>query len=383
MELETTRPFAAGAFRFTVAASGADRQLIEELFVDLPQSEVSHPTDGVFVMLRVEADGDPVWMLNGPRMNDQPELSLVSALTSLMAAVNVSALDAEPESLHLHAAAATKDGRAVIIAAERNTGKTTTVAHLVERGWGFVTDETVRLPADGDEIGGFPKPLSIKPGGDRLVDHLVPWMIPSSVPEGTESFRFVPVGASGASIETTGTPQLVILLRRPEDGTSASDAVSRELHPADAVVSLMQETLDAERFGSAALRLANLAASTRCHELTIGTPEETAALIEELFVLGPVEAHSVEELSTSPTITDGVVSVAIADRMVIHHQGTGQIFALDSSASKAWEQIGGWRDHGIDLAGPVVNQFIDQLRALGVLAPPSTDAPAPDVKRAP
>ena len=72
-----------------------------------------------------------------------------------MAAVNISGLDADPERLHLHAAAAVKDGRVVVVAAERDTGKSTTIAHLVKRGWAFVTDETVSLAPDRDRGDGL------------------------------------------------------------------------------------------------------------------------------------------------------------------------------------------------------------------------------------
>jgi len=260
-----------------------------------------------------------------------------------------------------------KNGSAVIIAASRNTGKTTTVAHLVKRGWGFVTDETVRLAADRNEVGGFSKPLSIKPGGGMLVDHLVEGMVPPAA-DGFESFRFVSVGTMGASIAQGGRPELVILLRRQEDGHPGDGAKSRALHPADAVVALMQETLDAERFEWAALRLARLASDARCHEVVLGTPSQTTDLIEELFAQSPLEPFPVDVLGPSAAMAPGVVSVKIGDRVVVHHMGTGTIFALDAAASNVWEQLGGWRNHEIDVHGPVVGAFVVQLRTLGVFA---------------
>lgn len=365
--LYTTRPFAAGAFSFVVASSDhADRALIESLFADLPGPAPDSDPPSVFALLRIDTEDGPRWSLRGPRAIEHFKLTRVGSLTSLMAAVNLSALDAEPDSLHLHAAAAIKNGQAVIIAAQRDTGKTTTVAHLVERGWEFVTDETVRLSRHHALIGGFSKPLSIKPGGDRLVDHLHPWMIPP-LSDGAESFRFVSLGAAGAVIASGAPPHLVILLRRP-DGEPSPHPVSRAIEPADAVVALMQETLDAERFGSAAVRLAELAASTRCYELTIGTPAQTAAHIDELFAQPPVEAHEVRVLTPSDSVNADVVTVGLGDWMVIHHAGTGQIFALNPSAAQIWEQIGGWHDAGVDLQGPVIRQFVEQLRGLGALA---------------
>jgi hypothetical protein len=50
--------------------------------------------------------------------------------------------------------------------------------------------------------------------------------------------------------------------------------------------------------------------------------------------------------------------------MVVHCT-TGQI--LRSTPAVPY-QISGWRDHGIDLAGPVIDTFAEQLQTLGVLA---------------
>ena len=144
--------------------------------------------------------------------------------------------------------------------------------------------------------------------------------------------------------------------------------VSRPLHPADAVVGLMQETLDAERFGPTAVRLATLAAASHCYEVWLGGPPDTAAVIEELFELAPVDPLDVRVLPESEATSPGVVTVTIGDRAVVHDQGSGRIFALDAAATQIWEHVGGWCvDPAIDLEGPVVGPFVAQLRALGVL----------------
>ena len=373
-EMHTTRPFAAGAFRFVVAASDPDdAALVASLFRDLPSPPASDDLPAVFVVMRLDVDGETKWSIAGPRLEGEFAGSRMTALTRLMAAVNISGLDADPDRLHLHAAAAVKDGRVVVVAAERDTGKSTTIAHLVKRGWAFVTDETVSLAPDRDDVTGFAKPLSIKPGGRGLVDHLSPWMIPG-IEDGREDFRFVPVSASGAAVATGGPVHLVILLRRPDFRDPSEGAVSRRLHPADAAVALMQETLDAERFGPAAIRLARLAASSHCYELSVGTPSATADQIEELFSLDPVTPFEVSVRPPSPAFGANVVSITVGDHTVVHDQESGRIFALDAAATHVWEHLGGWRpDSSIDLSGPGVGSFVAQLRALGVLSPDAGD----------
>jgi hypothetical protein len=367
-ERYTTRPFAMGTFTFTVTTSTADdRALVESLFRDMPEPASAGTGITAFTMLRSSADRS-AWAVSGQRLDDVTVSTIESALSLLMGEVNFNALDAEPESLHLHAALATNEGRAVVIAAQRDTGKTTTVAHLMARGWGFVTDENVRLSPGAVDVTGFPKPLSIKPGGRELVVHLQPWMIPP-VGDGPEDFRFVPVSASGATVVEGGVPHVVVLLRRPFPRNQVGSPVAERLHPADAVVALMQETLDAERFGSAAARLATLAAASHCYELTAGTPEATVDEIEQLFRLDPVEPEEVAVLPSSPAFSPGVVSVTIGDRVVIHDTVSGRILALDAGGTRVWRQLGGWcDDDGIDVDGPVIGPFVAQLRELGVVA---------------
>jgi hypothetical protein len=360
----TTRGFAVGSFEFEVVTStDEDRTLVEALFHDVPASTSPHGRT-VFSVLR---DGSG-WTISSQNLGRVSVPRLESALNLLMGEVNLGALDADPGCLHLHAALAIHDGRAAVIAAERNTGKTTTVAHLVGRGWAFVTDETVRVSDRTTALSGFPKPLSIKPGGHEHVPHLVPSLIPP-LGDGPDDFRFVAMGATGAAVVEGGLPHLVILLRRPPIGSTASRPVAQQLHPADAVVALMQETLDAERYGSAALRLAELTAGTHNYELITGTPTETTDAIEKLFRAEPTGRLAVSLLPPSDAFSRGVVSVAIGDRAVVHDTASGQIFALDAGATLVWRQLGGWdTEQQIDLQGPVIAPFVAQLEALGVLA---------------
>ena len=366
-ELHTTRPFAAGPFVFALAASDStDARLIGSLFEDLA-SPLDDRVATVFVLLRLKGDdGEVRWSLSGPRLADEVVGSLSAVLVRLMSAINLCALDADPGRLHLHAALATKDGLAALLAAERDVGKTTTIAHLVVRGWTFLTDETVSVEPDAHHLSGFPKPLSIKPGGRELVEHLTPWMVPP-VDDGLEAFRFVRAGAT-AEVGTDAVRCHLIVLLRPRHGGGTAAPASCPLHPADAVVGLMQETLDAERFGATTARLATLTAASHCFEVTLGGPADTAGLIEELFDLAPVEPLDVRVLPESGATTPGVVTVTIGDRAVVHEQRSGRIFALDAAGTRVWEHLGGWSvDPAIDRSGPGIAPFVAQLRALGVL----------------
>lgn len=359
--------FCTGDLFFTVETNHeADRKLIDSLLCDLSTDETPPDKIAEYSLLR-SGDG-PAWASSGPRVTEHaPTAELSSVLGLLMAGLNISALDAQPEKLHLHAGAAVRDRATVVIAAERNTGKTTTITQLVCRGWEFLTDEMVALGDPSDGIVGYPKPLSIKPHGQHHVGHLLDRLIP---PTGSAvAIRFVAASSAGATLGSPAPPRLIVLLKRDSFAAAYPPVRVRELHPVDAVVSLMQETLDAERYGDAAIRLAQLAVESRCVEIWAGSPDATVDAIEEAFARPSVDPLSVERMPPSLALKPSVVTVRIGDRAVVHDLDSGRIFALDAVGTRVWEQIAGWETHpDIDLAGPVVSTLVEELRALGVLA---------------
>lgn len=370
VDVHLSRRFVAGDLHFAVACSHLDDlHVVDALFADLATAGPAGEALELFTIQRV--DGESSWMVSGPRLVQGQRLGTLSeTLTTLMAAVNISALDAQPQMLHLHAAAATRpDGRTVVIAASRNSGKTTTIARLVDLGWSFVTDETVALEPHSRVIRGFPKPLSVKPGGLKLLPHLGDVGLPRDA-TGDEGFVFVPMGRTGASIASSGRPALVVLLRATDvTGQPHSDPVVRDLHPADAVVLLMQETLDADRFGSDSVAvLLDLAAASHCVEVIRGTPNATAQCIDELASSEPAAPMSVEENSLSDRLHPGVRSFRVGERSVVYHCESGRVLALDEPATAVWEHLAGWRPRrDIDLNGPVIRPFVAQLRDLNLL----------------
>jgi hypothetical protein len=365
-----TRRFAVGELTFQVDAPHPDdRSVVEAMFQDLPTSTATEEVVHTINLKRSGPDGDARWTFSIGSSVGEPPRARVVALVRLMAWVNLRALDHEPEHLHLHAAAAVRDGRSVIIAADRQTGKTTTVAHLVKRGWQFVTDETVRLRRDDDVVSGFRKPLSIKPGGFDRVDHLRRFAIPDGVGGGV---RFVSVGASGGAVSDGAPGALVILLRRPPETGRATQPIARSLHPADAVVGLMPHVLDARRYGAVAERLARLSAQCHSYELVAGSPEATADCIDTLWESLSKPASVSRELDPSSQVSDAVSTIAIGDRGVIYDARSGVILALDAAGMRLWERIGGWvSDRPIDPHHPDVARLAEQLSQLGIIDPGS------------
>lgn len=71
----------------------------------------------------------------------------------------------------LHAGGVTRAGRALLLAAPMEAGKTTLAAGLVDRGWAYLTDEAVAVTLDGGTVLPYPKPLSIDPGSQSVLAH--------------------------------------------------------------------------------------------------------------------------------------------------------------------------------------------------------------------
>jgi hypothetical protein len=100
----------------------------------------------------------------------------------------------------------------------------------------------------------------------------------------------------------------------------------------------------------------------------VGEPEATAELIEQLFAEATGEPVPIRGLEGGAAIAPNVVSLLVGDRVVIHEQPEGRILALDATGSQIWLQLGGWETSSdIDLTGPVVAPFVQQLAELGLV----------------
>lgn len=90
-------------------------------------------------------------------------------------AATLAFIEAERGQLLLHSGGvATSDGRVVVVHGQSGSGKTTLTTTLVAQGLAYLTDETVCLDPDTLQIQSFPKPLTVKPGSQRLLRRLRP-----------------------------------------------------------------------------------------------------------------------------------------------------------------------------------------------------------------
>jgi hypothetical protein len=85
--------------------------------------------------------------------------SFVGLVDALVSVLNQAAIAESGRYLLLHAAAAELAERVVLLPAESGSGKSTLVKHLVEDGFGYVSDEIVAIDPATLSVVPYPKPL--------------------------------------------------------------------------------------------------------------------------------------------------------------------------------------------------------------------------------
>jgi hypothetical protein len=76
-------------------------------------------------------------------------------------------IQARPDLVWLHGAAAGRRGRAALMPGRRGRGKSTLVTRLCRRGWSFLTDDIVPIDPDAFRILPFPQLPAIRPDPGR------------------------------------------------------------------------------------------------------------------------------------------------------------------------------------------------------------------------
>ena len=191
-DLARTRAFQVRQRRFVVETNSDDlARTVETRFRDLAAPADSQ-SDGVTVYSVIRHDvaaSHPwgVWRDGEPCETTITEGYVVPyvlwELTRLL-------LESTPPGVPIHAAAATRSGRALVLAGRTHAGKSTLAAWLTHRGWGFLTDEVAVVDLDDGRprVQPFWRPIGVRHGGplDPLVER---------TPEQTESL--VPASSIG------------------------------------------------------------------------------------------------------------------------------------------------------------------------------------------
>lgn len=95
-------------------------------------------------------------------------------LDQLLTDLNAAAIRSRPEALRLHAGVVARGDHAVLVVGGSGAGKTTFTVAAIEAGWDYLSDEVACVDADALTVEAYPKPLTLKPGTQALLPHLVP-----------------------------------------------------------------------------------------------------------------------------------------------------------------------------------------------------------------
>ncbi len=355
-----SRPVKVGLTSFCLdSAESTDFvRLIDDCYVDLPTASQAKLT---FRLQRIGVGHALEWTSTEGTSHREIVVGDDVILAEIVRTLNRAALDADPEHLHLHAGAASLNGRIALVVAPSGGGKTTTVTALGLRNWAYLTDEMISIARDGPIVSAFPKPLSIKNGGFGPILNLLGSEETDAFDRSQSGWQLA-ASSLGISTGREGTPELIVILDPAESGPTPPRAVS----PGTVLVNLVEQSMDFDRFGPDALGvLASLV--SRTSHMTIGRfdPRTMAQRIEETMNSLPhrdeADGPYALELEQYPFDVEGV---RVGGDLVVRSRLSGRIVSLGEQSAALFDRFahapGGTKSNDQD-------QLIHQLVAVGLL----------------
>jgi hypothetical protein len=178
----------------------------------------------------------------------------------------------------LHAGSVTRDGRALVLPAAMDAGKSSLVVALLERGFGYLSDELGSIDPVTGRAYPFQKRISLDDDAlghfdglrERLVDRTETGV---ALPQ-----RYVRPEDLGAGVAEAAPPRWIVFLGMERSGPPRLEAVPR----ADAVRRMATNCFNLYRYQErGVVLLTRVAQEAEAFELRGGTPRERAALLEE------------------------------------------------------------------------------------------------------
>jgi hypothetical protein len=208
------------------------------------------------------------------------------ALVYLLWHLNRAVVEESGAWLLLHAAAAEHEGSAVLLPARMDAGKSTLVAGLTLRGFGYLTDETVAIDPRTTLVDPYPKPLSIEMGSWGALAPLRPRLDARFARFSDEIWHVVPDAIRPGAVADRCRVRAIVSPRFEPGATTTLEPISR----AEAVMMLAENAFNFPAHGAAGLdTLAAIVRPCECYRLTFGTLDDACDRI--LDVVTRVEAR--------------------------------------------------------------------------------------------
>jgi hypothetical protein len=231
-----TRRFRAVGFDFSIALNDPDLgRFLDEAWAPMAvpgtaahRYAILDRGPGAHRRFSLHFDGDRYTETNRPS----------NALRMLCWHVNGQVVAHRGDHLLLHAAAAEHDGRALLIPATMESGKTTLVAGLTRAGLRYLTDEAVAVDPSANLVHPYAKPLSVDPGSWEVLAALRP-----DVPQTLEPYLATQWQVPALSIraDAVGRPCPPAWLVTTSYQSGARTALT-PLSPSEAVIAVARNT---------------------------------------------------------------------------------------------------------------------------------------------
>ena len=213
---------------------------LDDLYRDYPAPEDDIPDFNVhlfaarpwrrFIRPSVNIGGDFV-------IPDAAPLPLAQGLLAAEMGMNLQMALGQRRYLLLHASAAERDGKALLMTGMSGAGKSTLAALLMAGGWRLMGDEFALLDPATGLIHGFPRLISLKNEAIGVMERMLPGARFGPVLEGTPKGtirHLVPDARAIAAMAEPAEPRLILF---PSYGFAAAE---REVLPSETFVRLTQ-----------------------------------------------------------------------------------------------------------------------------------------------
>jgi hypothetical protein len=237
---------------------------------------MSRSEPGLFELLR---DGESIQRPPSPG----------SMLDWMILDITTEAVTQTVDLVCVHASAAALDGRAILLPAPPEHGKSTTVAGLVRAGWDLLTDEAALFDLRDDLLHPFPRPMMLSEASMEALPGLV-----DSLPSSYEGFRRLDYHLTADDLRpgALGSPARVAFVVFP----SYTPGRTTELVPlarSEALMEMVRGTFNMQRVGGMGIEtLGRVVRSAECYRLHVGALEPAVGLIRGLFARDEQERWS-------------------------------------------------------------------------------------------
>ncbi len=212
--------------------------------------------------------GEEHWL----RLND-----IGSAIDNLMWHIQSETFRHSRDYLLIHSGAATTpSGKAVLLPAARESGKTTLTAGLVRAGFGYLSDEAAAIDPVTRRVYPFAKPLTIKEGSFPMFPELRPC---GNGYEAGYRWFVQPDEIHPGAVAGPSPIRFVVAPRYRKGATTKLTQITR----AQGLVELAENALNFHIYQARALTLlAEALRKASCYRMVVGDLDEAVNLIVEL-----------------------------------------------------------------------------------------------------